>query len=165
MCILFFTVTRNHSIKGRLIDVKKAISKSDISKIKSLMSGVVGGPDTNFLASLGGSSSNDGTPATTPLPPPIGTLPAIPGPSGAATINGATLGRVTAATSMNSAVTTTAGHPGLPNAGIVPPVAQLAHQFFPRLPLAGLPGFSAQLRSGWQYSVSGNAEVLRNTAG
>ncbi|XP_071531526.1 uncharacterized protein [Panulirus ornatus] len=158
-------LTRNHSIKGRLIDVKKAISKSDISKIKSLMSGVVGGPDANFLASLGGSSSNDGTPATTPLPPPIGTLPAIPGPSGATAINGATLGRVTAASSINSAVTTTAGHPGLPNAGMVPPVAQLAHPFFPRLPLAGLPGFSAQLRSGWQYSVSGNAEVLRNTAG
>ncbi|XP_069960273.1 uncharacterized protein [Cherax quadricarinatus] len=156
-------LTRNHSIKGRPIDVKKAISKSDITKIKSLMSGVVGGAEANFLASLGGSSSNDGTPATTPMPPPIGTLPALSGHSAAAVINGAALGRVTA--SMNNVVTSTSNTGGLPNAGIISPVAPLAHPFFPRLPLAGLPGFSAQLRSGWQYSVSGNAEVLRNTAG
>ncbi|KAK4307261.1 hypothetical protein Pmani_020974 [Petrolisthes manimaculis] len=67
-------LTRNHTIKGRPIDVKKAISKSDISKIKSLMTGVVGGAEANFLAGLGG-GSNDGTPASTPLPPPIGPIP------------------------------------------------------------------------------------------
>ncbi|ROT63539.1 putative glycosyltransferase-like domain-containing protein 1-like [Penaeus vannamei] len=162
-------LTRNHSIKGRPIDVKKAISKSDISKIKTLMSGVVSGPEASFLASLGGSGSNAGTPpATTPLPPPIGTLPALPGPSGATAINGAAMGRAAGqslAPAINNAVTTTAAHANVPNTGMVPPVAPLTHPFFPRLPLAGLPGFSAQLRSGWQYSVSGNAEVLRNTAG
>lgn len=128
------------------------------------MSGVVGNAEASFLASLGGGSSNDGTPATTPLPPPIGTLAALPGPSGTAAINGAALGRVAAA-NLNNVVTTSAGNPALTNAGIITPVAPLTHPFFPRLPLAGLPGFSAQLRSGWQYSVSGNAEVLRNTAG
>lgn len=146
--------------------MKKAISKSDISKIKSLMTGVVGGAEASFLAGLGG-GSNDGTPATTPLPPPIGALPGIQGPSGAtaAAINGATLGRSSANNSTSNSATTTTAHPTLPGPGMVAGVPALPHPFFPRMPLAGLPGFSAQLRSGWQYSVSGNAEVLRNTAG
>ncbi|XP_066982587.1 uncharacterized protein [Macrobrachium rosenbergii] len=160
-------LTRNHSIKGRPIDVKKAISKSDISKIKSFMTGVVGGPEATFLASLGGSGSNAGSPpANTPLPPPIGTLP-IAGPSGTAVVNGATGGRGSShgsGSSTNNTPTSNAGHAAV-TTGIVPTVPPLAHPFFTRLPLAGLPGFSAQLRSGWQYSISGNAEVLRNTAG
>lgn len=49
--------------------------------------------------------------------------------------------------------------------GMMPSFAPLGHPFLQRLPLSGIPGFSAQLRSGWQYSVSSNAEVLRNTAG
>lgn len=34
-------MTRNHIIKGRPIDVQKAISKSDIGKIKNLMTGAL----------------------------------------------------------------------------------------------------------------------------
>ena len=33
-------MNRNHVIKGRPIDVKKAIGKGDISKLKSMMGGV-----------------------------------------------------------------------------------------------------------------------------
>ena len=142
---------RNHSIKGRLIDVKKAISKSDISKIKTIMTGAMAGPEAAFMASYGsgGGGSNDGTPAPTPIPPPPGTMPPLPGTSGGAAMNGSG-GR--------------AGGGSSPGGGTLamPP---MPHHFFPRLPLAGLPGFSAQLRSGWQYSLSGNAEVLRNTSG
>ncbi|CAL4147112.1 unnamed protein product [Meganyctiphanes norvegica] len=126
-------LTHNHSIKGRPIDVKKAISKSDISKIKTLMTGVVGGQETAFLSSPGGSGSNADAPATTLIPPG------------------------------STATITTSNAGGSTN--IVSPVTPLPHPFFAHLPLAGLPGFSAQLGSGWQYSVSGNAEVLRNTAG
>lgn len=151
-------LTRNHSIKGRLIDVKKAISKTDISKLKTLMTGAMAGPEAAFLASFGGSGgSNDGTPASTPIPPPLGALPAVPGTS-AASLNGSASGRP-------SAPGGGGGGSGNANASGTLAMPPMAHPFFPRLPLAGLPGFSAQLRSGWQYCLSGNAEVLRNTAG
>ncbi|KAK8378184.1 hypothetical protein O3P69_018865 [Scylla paramamosain] len=154
-------LTRNHSIKGRLIDVKKAISKSDISKIKSIMTGAMAGPEAAFLASFGGGGgSNDGTPASTPIPPPLGALPPVAGTSGGASMNGSAGGRPAAP---GTGTGTSSGGGASPGGTL--PLPPMAHHFFPRLPLAGLPGFSAQLRSGWQYSLSGNAEVLRNTAG
>ncbi|KAG0728274.1 Heterogeneous nuclear ribonucleoprotein 87F [Chionoecetes opilio] len=140
---------RNHSIKGRLIDVKKAISKSDISKIKSIMTGAMGGPEQGFYGGFG-TGSNDGTPAATPLPG------AMASTSNAVSMNGSAGGRYGAPGGPGGG-----GNPGGGNMGMPP----MGHHFFPRLPMAGLPGFSAQLRSGWQYSLSGNAEVLRNTAG
>lgn len=155
-------VTRNHSIKGRLIDVKKAISKTDISKLKTLMTGAMAGPEAAFMASFGGGGgSNDGTPASTPIPPPLGALPGVAGTS-AASLNGSASGRPTAQGVGGGGGGGGAGNANASGTMGIPP---MAHPFFPRLPLAGLPGFSAQLRSGWQYCLSGNAEVLRNTAG
>ncbi|RXG60237.1 Glycosyltransferase-like domain-containing protein 1-like [Armadillidium vulgare] len=162
-------LTRNHIIKGRPIDVKKAISKSDIGKLKALMSGVVT-PETAALA-LG---SNLNTMTNNILQKNVNNMQGLPvvnmnsnnenGNNGnpAVTAGPSTSTQNSNLTNGNNINTNI---PGGILPGMIPPFGPLGHPFLQRLNLSHIPGFSAQLRSGWQYSVSSNAEVLRNTAG
>ena len=83
-------VTRNHVVKGRPIDVKKAISKTDMSKMKTLLS-------TGDVKVMNAGSTQATPPSNTPLPSAL----AIPGlsaalaaatPTAAGIINGGGLG-------------------------------------------------------------------------
>ncbi|XP_076048623.1 uncharacterized protein LOC143029683 isoform X2 [Oratosquilla oratoria] len=149
-------LTRNHSIKGRPIDVKKAISKSDINKIKTIMSAAMPGQDGTMQTLPGGASSSSSTPSSTPLPGAVGSLPALP----VGVLNGVGRG-----SSLRGITPTTSASVTVPGNAIIPSAVPgaLGPPFFPRPPFPGLPGFSAHLSTGWQYSISNNAEVLRNT--
>ncbi|KAF2361727.1 RNA recognition motif domain [Trinorchestia longiramus] len=164
---------RHHAIKGRSIDVKKAISKADIKKLKTMMLGASADAQAtlhSFLSAAATLPPRGASAMSHPVTLPHASVPVNPHVATvhphAATLHPHATIHPHAATLHPHAATipvrVAAAVPHHPLGNIA-----MATTLRPQMGCSEAGGGTTRLiqpMSGWQYSVSSTAEVLRNTA-